>query len=220
MLPIWLAGKRAGHNECPVCPVYPVRRPVGPFINLDGDRVQAAPSPAVLPQTGRSPCAGLALVIVACRCYISQGRVSCAVWVTGGRRCCGTRHLSLLPHWPGGQSGGLLAWPGSKFGLSYHMAMFAQRVHCTNIARVATPTPPCGPPSVFVLEMSAFQVSKNLNSTFRRLMNIISFLGGIVCGSGYSYLGMCKRVEIPFWTRVVLGKNKKKIKLYFGLLVN
>lgn len=34
----WL--ERAGHNECPV----------GPFINLDGDRLQAAPSPLHYPK--------------------------------------------------------------------------------------------------------------------------------------------------------------------------
>lgn len=182
MFPIWLASKRAGHNECSVCLVYPVRHPVGPFINLDSDRVQAAPSPTVLPQTGHSPCARLALVIVACRCYISQGRVSCAVWGRGGWRRKwwrgGAAAQDTFPSCPTDQvASRVVCWLGqvAQVGLSYHMALFAQRVHCTNIARVAIPTPPCGPPSVFVLEMSAFRVSKNLNSTFRRLMNLISF---------------------------------------------
>lgn len=51
---------------------------------------------------------------------------------------------------------------------------------------------------------------KEFELNFSTLDELNIFLGGIVCGSGYSYPGMCKRVEIPFSTRVALGQSKKK----------
>lgn len=51
---------------------------------------------------------------------------------------------------------------------------------------------------------------KEFELNFSTLDELNIFLGGIVCGSGYSYPGMCKRVEIPFSTRVALGQSKKQ----------
>lgn len=205
MFPIWLASKRAGHNECPVCLVYPVRHPVGPFINLDSDRVQPAPSPTVLPQTGHSPCAGLALVIVACRCYISQGRVSCAVWGRGGWRRKwwrgGAVAQDTFPSCPTDQVasrvvcwlGQVASWPVISYGnVCATRPLHEHRQGCH-------PDPTFRAPFCVCVRDERVSSIKEFELNFSTLDELnIFFLGGIVCGSGYTYLGMCKRVEIPF----------------------